>query len=260
VDPLEIERALVNLVVNARDVMPNGGVVRIATRERLVDGAAFIALSVTDEGPGISELDLPHIFEPFYTTHQDSGGTGLGLATVLGTAEQHGGTVQVKARAAGGSEFTVLLPVAAPAGDALRESRREAQASADAGPPRQAARLLQLLVIDDEPMIANVTGRLLASQGHKVRLASDPKDALAIWTEQGKAIDLVICDVAMAQMRGPELISRLAEIGPIPRVLFITGYSEEATRSALGHPVLAKPFTASALWNAVRELADPYSR
>jgi two-component system, cell cycle sensor histidine kinase and response regulator CckA len=242
-------------------VMPNGGVVRIATCERRVDGAAFIALSVTDEGPGISELDLPHIFEPFYTTHQDVGGTGLGLATVLGTAEQHGGTVRVEARAAGGSVFTVLLPIAAPTSEELREPRREqAPASAKASPPRQSARPLQLVVIDDEPMIANVTGRLLSSQGHKVRVASDPKDALAIWAEQGQTIDLVICDVAMAQMRGPELIARLAEIGPTPRVLFITGYSEEATRSALGHPVLAKPFTAKALWNAVRELADPELR
>jgi two-component system, cell cycle sensor histidine kinase and response regulator CckA len=254
VDPLEIERALVNLVVNARDVMPNGGVVRIATRERRVDGLPFVALSVSDDGPGISALDLPHIFEPFYTTRQDSGGTGLGLATVLGTAEQHGGTVQVEARAEGGSVFTVLLPVAARARDTLRSPEApKPQASSDAGPPSPTARPLQLLVVDDEPMIANVTGRLLASRGHKVRIASDPKDALAIWAEHGKTIDLVICDVAMAQMRGPELIARLAEIGATPRVLFITGYSEEATRSALGHPVLAKPFTATALWDAVNQ-------
>jgi two-component system cell cycle sensor histidine kinase/response regulator CckA len=116
------------------------------------------------------------------------------------------------------------------------------------------------LVIDDEPMIATVTGRLLTSRGHQVRVVSDPKQALAIWAEHGEQIDLVICDVAMAEMRGPELIARLAESGVIPRVLFITGYSEEATRSALGHPVLAKPFTAAALWNAVNELAVAKSR
>jgi two-component system, cell cycle sensor histidine kinase and response regulator CckA len=257
VDPLEIERALVNLVVNARDVMPNGGVVRIATRERRVDGVAFVALSVTDEGPGISDVDLPHIFEPFYTTRRDSGGTGLGLATVLGTAEQHGGTVQVEARAVGGSVFTVLLPIAAHRSDALRDLQGgQTRARAEAGPERGTPRSLQLLVIDDEPMIANVTGRLLVSRGHKVRVASDPKDALAIWAEHGRAIDLVICDVAMAQMRGPELIVRLAERGVTPNVLFITGYSEEATRSALGHPVLPKPFTATALWDAVDRLVD----
>ncbi|HEY3253489.1 MAG TPA: ATP-binding protein, partial [Polyangiaceae bacterium] len=258
VDLLEIERALVNLVVNARDVMPNGGVVRIATRKRQLDGVEFVELSVADQGPGISELDLPHIFEPFYTTHQDAGGTGLGLATVLGTAEQHGGTVRVEATAAGGSVFNILLPVAATRDEASGDARKEQTQArpADSRPPAQPVRALQLLVVDDEPMIASVTGRLLTSRGHQVRVVSDPNAALGIWTEHGQTIDLVICDVAMAQMRGPELIARLAEIGPTPRVLFITGYSEEATRSALGHPVLAKPFTAAALWHAVSELAD----
>ncbi|HKO47072.1 MAG TPA: PAS domain-containing protein [Polyangiaceae bacterium] len=257
VDLLEIERALVNLVINARDVMPNGGVVRIASRERQVDSVGFVELSVADEGPGISELDLPHIFEPFYTTHQDSGGTGLGLATVLGTAEQHGGTVHVEPGAAGGSVFNILLPIARSAVETFRDAgTAEIQASGASTKPPQASRVLQLLVVDDEPMIANVTGRLLASRGHQVRIASEPKAALAIWAEHGSAMDLVICDVAMAQMRGPELIARLAEVGAVPRVLFITGYSEEATRSELGHPVLAKPFTATALWKAVSELSN----
>jgi len=258
VDLLEIERALVNLVINARDVMPNGGVVRIATGQRRVDGVAFVELSVADRGPGIAELDLPHIFEPFYTTHQAAGGTGLGLATVLGTAEQHGGTVQVEPRAGGGSVFSVLLPIAEGTREATPnprtgDSQLSRAAGGEAGP---APRVLQLLVVDDEPMIATVTGRLLSSRGHQVRIASEPRDALAIWAEHGKTIDLVICDVAMADMRGPELIARLCESGVIPRVLYITGYSEEATRSELGHPVLAKPFTATALWNAVIELTQ----
>lgn len=244
VDLLEIERALVNLVANARDVMPHGGVVRIATRACRVHGADFVELSVADEGPGISALDLPHLFEPFYTTRQAAGGTGLGLATVLGTAEQHGGTVRVEAGARGGSVFTIVLPIASPT------IERQA-ARADADRSRPAERVLRLLVIDDEPMIASVTGRLLSAQGHVVQVASTPTDALAIWSEQGASIDLVICDVAMAQMRGPELIARLSEHGPTPRVLFMTGYSEEATRSELGHPVLAKPFTSATLWNAV---------
>ncbi len=249
VDLLEIERALVNLVTNARDVMPNGGVVRIATNERSVNGARFVELSVADEGPGISEVDLPHLFEPFYTTRQDAGGTGLGLATVLGTAEQHGGTVRVEARATGGSVFTILLP-AAPSSNETQAGR------VDAGLPRNATRCLHLLVIDDEPMVATVTRRLLAVQGHVVRVASEPEEALAIWAEHGPSIDVVLCDVAMAQMRGPQLIARLAESGVTPRVLFMTGYSEEATRSELGHPVLAKPFTATALANAINAVVD----
>jgi two-component system cell cycle sensor histidine kinase/response regulator CckA len=103
-------------------------------------------------------------------------------------------------------------------------------------------------------MIANVTRRMLGSRGHLVRVATQPEEALAIWAEHGASIDLVVCDVVMAQMRGPELVTRLAESGVTPRVLFITGYSEEATRSELGHPVLGKPFTATALWQAISDV------
>jgi PAS domain S-box-containing protein len=253
VDALEIERALVNLVVNARDAMPQGGVVRIATRERSLDGARKVELSVADQGKGISEADLPHIFEPFYTTREDAGGTGLGLATVLGTAEQHGGTVRVEARDGGGTVFTIVLPVAeAMAGP--RGDRSEPEA------PQQTTQRLHLLVVDDEPMIAKVTRRMLESRGHLVRVASRPDDAFKIWAEHGPTIDLVICDVAMAHMRGPELISRLSEGTSPPRVLFITGYSEEATRSELGHPVLAKPFTSAALFTAVSNVLRAYGR
>jgi signal transduction histidine kinase len=244
VDLLEIERALVNLVINARDAMPGGGVVRITTTERGLAGARQIELSVLDQGPGVSEADLPHIFEPFYTTRRDAGGTGLGLATVLGTAEQHGGTVRVAARAGGGSVFTLVLPVA--------ETTSDVPAGyTDSGPPVPASQTLSVLVIDDEPMIADVTRRMLVARGHSVHVASRPDEALAIWSERGGAIDLVICDVVMAQMRGPELVARLAAGGTSPRVLFITGYSEEAACSALGHPVLGKPFTAAALWGAI---------
>jgi PAS domain S-box-containing protein len=244
VDPLEIERALVNLVINARDVMPNGGVVLIRTATRRVNGSWHVELSVADRGPGVSAVDLPHIFEPFYTTRRDAGGTGLGLATVLGTAEQHGGTVRVEPRAGGGSVFTLVLPAAE------INSDRPSIAS-EPGSARNGLSSLSLLVIDDEPMIADVTRRMLAARGHSVLVARTPDEALGIWTEHGAAIDLVICDVVMAQMRGPELVVRMACTGVSPRVLFITGYSEEAAHSELGHPVLCKPFTAVALWRAV---------
>lgn len=246
VDPLEIERALVNLVINARDVMPNGGVVRIATAARRVHDTWHVELSVADRGPGVSAADLPHIFEPFYTTRRDAGGTGLGLATVLGTAEQHGGTVRVEPRAGGGSVFTLVLPAAE------INSDRPSIAS-DPGPARGGLTSLRLLVIDDEPMIADVTRRMLAARGHTALVARTPDEALAIWAEHGAGIDLVICDVVMAQMRGPELVGHMSYAGVSPRVLFITGYSEEAAHSELGHPVLPKPFTAVALWRAVSD-------
>jgi CheY-like chemotaxis protein/anti-sigma regulatory factor (Ser/Thr protein kinase) len=249
VDPLEIERALVNLVVNARDVMPGGGIVKISTALGRVDGALSVELSVADQGPGIAEADLPHIFEPFYTTRQAAGGTGLGLATVLGTAEQHGGSVRVEKGAGGGSVFTICLPPA--------EVPPDSQTSHPApGPAMPAARVIEFLVVDDEPMIANVTRRILGALGHVVRVATQPNEALAIWADHAASIDLVICDVVMAPMRGPELVERMADVGVAPRVLFITGYSEEAVRSELKHPVLAKPFSASALWKAINDVLE----
>lgn len=247
VDPLEIERALVNLVVNARDVMPSGGVVGITTASRTFADATQVEISVADQGPGIDEQDLPHIFEPFYTTRTAAGGTGLGLATVQGTAVQHGGSVRVQSSPHGGSIFTLILP-AATAKASLRSLGTEpASRSSDLG------RRLRFLIVDDEPMVADVARRILEAEGHAVRATSQPEEALALWREIGANIDLVICDVVMAQMRGPELVARLCETDPKPRVLFITGYSEEAVRAELKHPVLIKPFSASTLLKAIND-------
>jgi two-component system cell cycle sensor histidine kinase/response regulator CckA len=250
IDPIEIERALVNLVVNARDAMPDGGVVRVGTALRKTDDGLWVELSVADQGIGISEADRPHIFEPFFTTRGGSGGTGLGLATVLGTAEQHGGTVRVEPRSHGGSIFTIVLPAAE-----TTVTDQPPQASADLPGARVASGPFQLLVVDDQPDVASVTRALLETHGHRVRVAHNAQAALAIWGEHGAAIDLVICDVAMADMRGPELVDRMARSGVRPRVLFITGYSEEATRAELSHPVLAKPISMQALIHAVSEHA-----
>jgi hypothetical protein len=249
VDPLEIERALVNLVANARDAMPGGGAVRISTGARLADGRLQVEFAVADQGPGIRETDRRHIFEPFFTTRKHAGGTGLGLATVLGTAEQHGGTVRFEPGDPSGSVFTIVLPAV--------ESAAGAQPrAADMTTPQCEAAALHLLVIDDEQMVADVTRRILEAQGHVVRVATRPEEALALWAEHGPTIDLVICDIVMARMRGPELIARLSEGSTRPRVLFITGYSQEAVHSRLGHPVLAKPYTAAALCRAIFDAID----
>jgi len=135
--------------------------------------------------------------------------------------------------------------------------------------PKGALRPLQLLVIDHEVKVADVTRQMLQLHGHVVRVASQPAQALRIWAEHGATTDLVICDVAMAEMRGPELIAALSKLAPraeegrpsppgtLPRVLFITGYSEEAARSELGHPVLAKPFTMATLLSAISDAVGP---
>ena len=248
VDPVEIERALVNLVVNARDVMPTGGVVQISSARADLDGAPAVAISVADEGPGVSAGDLPHIFEPFFTTRDGVGGTGLGLATVLGTAQQHGGTVQVHPREQGGTVFTILLPAAK---DAPQPVPVDGAGRRPPAAPAASAQRRRLLVVDDEVAVATVMGKLLRSAGYAVRAASSPDEALSTWREHGATIDLVLCDVALGTTRGPELVERMAAVGPAPRVLFITGYSEEAAQSRLGHPVLAKPFNLKALIAAI---------
>jgi CheY-like chemotaxis protein len=102
-------------------------------------------------------------------------------------------------------------------------------------------------------MVADVTRRMLKARGHAVWVANAPEEVLGLWAELGPRIDLVICDVAMAQMRGPELIARMSEKGKTPRVLFITGYSEEAVHAELKHPVLTKPFTSASLWRAIND-------
>lgn len=246
VDVLEMERALVNLVVNARDVMPGGGVVRIGTGVRQLRGVPQVEFSVADEGPGIDEADRPHIFEPFFTTREHAGGTGLGLATVLGTAEQHGGTVCVAPGPGRGSVFTIALPAVPSATEP--EARRD-----DAPLSKPEVRPLEFLVIDDETLVSDVTRQLLEAHGHVVHVANQQDEAFRIWAEHGANIDLVICDIVMTPTRGPELIARLSDGKRKPRVLFITGYSEEAARSELKHPVLAKPFTGAALLSAIRD-------
>jgi PAS domain S-box-containing protein len=248
VDALEIERALVNLVANARDAMPHGGVVRIATAVAGHGDSLRVELSVADEGGGISEANRPHLFEPFFTTRQNEGGAGLGLATVLGTAEQHGGSVRVESRPEGGSIFTITLP-AAPS-----DTQPDVMGTGELSGPARESRPLCFLVIDDEPAVAKVTRQMLEVQGHTVYVATVPEQAMRIWAERRSAIDLVICDVLMTHMRGPELVARLADGGPPPRVLFITGYSEEGARARLGHPVLAKPFKVAALLRAISEV------
>lgn len=255
VDAVEIERALVNLVVNARDVVPSGGTVTISTREQVKADGHWVELTVSDNGPGIRDVDLPHIFEPFYSTRVGAGGTGLGLATVLGTAEQHGGTVRAHTELGKGSSFTISLPAV-----------RSETVSKPISPPapvaaRPAQRPLTILVVDDEPMVAEATRRMLTSRGHRVTVATSPSDVLALWPSRAKDFDIVVCDVVMPEMRGPELVQHLSEQGHAPRVLFMSGYNEEAALTRSKIPVLAKPFSLVALENAIAQvLADAEPR
>ncbi len=240
VDTVEMERALVNLVINARDFTPVGGEVLIETHQSEEQGKIWVNFSVVDHGPGIDAADVSQVFEPFFTTRGHAGGSGLGLATVLGTAEQHGGSARVTTPAHGGSVFTISLPgvlADAPRSASERESL-----------PLMTEGRWSILVIDDEPKVADVTRLILSALGHEVRVATSHEDALAVWRAQGDKFDLVLCDVVMPGLRGPELVVKMADVGATPRVLFMSGYNEEGIQS---HPVIAKPFSAQVLQNAI---------
>ena len=245
VDPTLIEQALINLVINARDAMPRGGTVTLRTRVLATGvGKNLVEIEVADDGPGMEPSVKERIFEPFFTTKGEFG-TGLGLPTVLGTVEQHGGHVEVDSEKGKGSRFRLRLPaeplaVKEPLGQEARQPEI-----------REIGR--EILVIEDEPLVAAVIARSLERKGHVVILAHLPADAIRLWDEHSD-IELVICDVSMGEMRGPELVRILRKSGRKVRVLYVTGYSQEDMGDILGEPMLSKPFSPSELIRAVSNL------
>ncbi|GLC26943.1 PAS domain S-box protein [Roseisolibacter agri] len=264
-DPGQLEQVLLNLAVNARDAMPNGGTLRLRTENHHVGpsetapspGQAhgrYVALVVEDDGVGIAADVLPRIFEPFFTTKPVGHGTGLGLATVYGIVEQSGGVVTVDSAPGRGSRFTVMLPaVDAPApSPATRE---------DAALPTGAE---TVLLVEDETKVRAALRRMLEQQGYVVHEASNGAEALRI-VEAAAAgsetrFDLVLTDLVMPELGGHALGERLAARHPEIRVLYMSGYTDdEIVRRGLADPgasFLEKPFTASRLAHAVRRALE----
>lgn len=249
-DAASIEQVLLNLVANARDAMPNGGVLRIATDECLVseDGerlhrGRYGRISIHDEGVGIAPDVLPRIFEPFYTTKGVGHGTGLGLATSWGIVQQTGGSILVDSELGNGSTFRVMLPVVeAPVG-AIKECNEAAR------------RGRRVLVVEDQAQVRMLAASLLEAAGYDVLEAEDGKEALRLLDEHPD-VDLVLSDVAMPEMSGIELVHALAKrVVPIPVVL-MSGFVD-ADVSALGVPLLRKPFDSKELLRAVSERLRP---
>ncbi|TVS12407.1 MAG: response regulator [Gammaproteobacteria bacterium] len=251
-DKSEIEQVIVNLCVNARDAMASGGCIRITTgvrstgsappglRPRLPTGT-YAVLEVTDDGSGMAPEIQERVFEPFFTTKDVGEGTGLGLSTVYGIAEQRGGAVHVRSAPAEGTTVTVWLPVieALPAEAAVVESKPQAAAVSSA----------TLLVVEDEPGIRNLMKMTLEQAGYRVITAADGSEALELARAE-RDIDLLITDVVMPRMGGIELRDRLLEIRPSLRVLFVSGYApDDARTGSLDEDdiLLEKPFRPQAL-------------
>jgi signal transduction histidine kinase/ActR/RegA family two-component response regulator len=260
-DPGQLEQVIMNLVVNARDAMPTGGTVLIQTRnvrldaryERRPDAIAAgpaVMLAVTDSGVGMDDATRNRIFEPFFTTKPQGKGTGLGLSTVYGIVRQSGGSITVYSRPNEGCTFRCYFPPAVES----KHDARESTSGNDSGGHET------VLVAEDEVQMRSLLRRCLESRGYHVLLASHGREALEVAARHDGRIDLLLTDVVMPHMSGKELAERLQSQRPELRVLFISGYSDEAIERhgvlAPGSVFLQKPMQPDIVARTVRQVLD----
>jgi PAS domain S-box-containing protein len=264
-DRSQLLQVLLNLTINARDAMPEGGALTIRTGRRAVTaahaGAAeaaapaleplasgeYVVLSVADTGTGIDPAHLPHIFEPFFTTKEVGKGTGLGLATVHGIVTQSGGQITAESTPGRGTTFTVLMPIAGPQDQAPDEP----ESALHRGPRRA-----RVMVVDDEDVVRKTVARTLELDGYEVVQAENGRDALERLAQLGP-VDLVLSDVVMPQLGGRGLAARLAAEYPAVAVIWMSGYPRDAfpiDGMGDGQPFLQKPIPVETLTATVRAL------
>jgi two-component system cell cycle sensor histidine kinase/response regulator CckA len=256
----QLEQVLINLTFNARDAMPEGGTIRIATEARYLSediGQRLIGvpitpgqyglISVIDTGHGMDEATLEHLFEPFFTTKPAGMGTGLGLATVYGIVKQSGGYVWAESTMGQGTTFTIGLPLIAAATRVERERRPD-----DESPGIAAG---TILIVEDEAGVRQLAARLLAKRGYRVLEARNGEEALAAMGQAGVEVDLVLTDVVVPDLGTGELARRVRQVrGAVP-ILYMSGYPrEEVVQRGMireDQPFLQKPFTAEGLVESV---------
>jgi CheY-like chemotaxis protein len=257
-DAGQMEQVILNLVLNARDAMPNGGAIDVALSPvELSDDAtvspplppgSYVGLSVSDMGTGIAAGDLPHIFEPFFTTKADGLGTGLGLSTVYGIVAQSGGGIEVMTLPSGGTRMTIFLPAS---------SGEIEEASPDPIHLRLPAGTETVLLVEDEDPVRELVSRVLEDVGYEVLAAARPSEAQRIVAE--RKIDLLLSDIVMPEMSGYDLATRVRLAQPQARTLFMSGYAHKALGEASELPegeLLRKPFSPEQLTRAVRAVLD----
>ena len=262
-DPGQIEQVLMNLVINARDAMPNGGKLTIETRNVDLDDTyaarhvsvtpgQYVQLSVSDTGFGMSEETRGRVFEPFFTTKEQGKGTGLGLSTVYGIVKQSGGNIWVYSELGRGTTFKIYLP---------RAFGLEAQAtSRPATPDIQPGRGETILVVEDEPALRSVVVRTLEEAGYTVLQADGGEAALDVNKRHDGPLDLLVTDVVMPRMGGGTLAQSLRTSRPGLEVLYMSGYTDNTiVHHGVNEPgtgFLGKPFSAAQLTQKVREVLD----
>jgi two-component system, cell cycle sensor histidine kinase and response regulator CckA len=253
-------QVVMNLAVNARDAMPRGGTLHIATANRRLQPGGllpdpemspgdWVEIAVRDDGVGMAPEVLAHLFEPFYTTKPVGAGTGLGLATVFGIVKQAGGAIAVSSEPGKGTEFRVFLPAFQPGAKGTASRRVDDRGGTES-----------ILVVEDEPKVREVTTLVLRAAGYRVHVASSGEEAMAWLLAGGGPVDLVVTDVVMPGMGGSELASQVEVLRPGTRVLYVSGFTQDATLrhgvTGDGLEFLAKPFTPEKLRARVRAVLD----
>jgi two-component system, cell cycle sensor histidine kinase and response regulator CckA len=249
-DPSQLEQVILNLAVNARDAMPQGGKLIVETANVERDDGRWVMLAVSDTGVGMDAEVRRHLFEPFFTTKAPGKGTGLGLATVYGIVAQSGGSIRVQSEPGRGTTFKVFLPRV--------DEPLTAQAHPDAQPAVGGSETV--LVAEDEDGVRALICEILGELGYEVLEAGRPEAAIEAMSAGGRRVHLLLTDVVMPGMNGPQLAARLTALQPGLRVLYMSGYTGEAVahHGVLEHGthLLQKPFTPDALARKVREVLD----
>jgi DNA-binding response OmpR family regulator len=260
-DAGQMEQVVMNLVVNARDAMPRGGVLTLETADVLLDAIAlrghpdmlpgpYVMLAVTDTGLGMDKATQARIFEPFYTTKEKGRGTGLGLSTVYGIVKQSGGHIAVHSEPGRGAAFKVYLP---------RTEQTSEPAEREAPKPEVLRGTETILIVEDEPLVRSLTCRILERHGYTVVEASTGAVALFLCEQHAAPFHLMLTDIVMPKMSGCELADRAARLRPSMKIIYMSGYREDVC----GHPgitpgmvLLEKPFAMEALLSCVRRVLD----
>jgi two-component system cell cycle sensor histidine kinase/response regulator CckA len=258
----QLEQVVMNLVVNARDAMPAGGLLTVETMDVELENSSFhqeaimhgryVMLAVTDTGSGMTEETRQHLFEPFFTTKEAGKGTGLGLSTTYGIVKQSNGYIWVYSELGRGTTLKVYLP------HANRDATVATVRTQVTRPIKRASETV--LLVEDEAGVRVLSKRILDNAGYRVLVAANGDDAERVFALHADSIDLVVTDVVMPGCGGPELLSRLQHRAPALRVLYMSGYTEQsaANRAGIdrGAPFVQKPFTAAEFVRQVREVLD----
>ncbi len=264
-DPGEIGRAIMNLSLNARDAMPGGGTLTIATANATLTEAdagirglapgRYVTMAVRDTGIGMDADSRSHLFEPFFTTKEAGKGTGLGLATVLGIVEQSGGAIRCESEPGRGAAFTIFLPAIA---EVVDRGARPA-GSLSAAPKGSET----VLLVEDEDAVRVLARKILEGRGYAVLAARNGREGLALCEAHQGPIHLLVTDVVMPEISGRELAEGVLKLRPATKVMFMSGHMQDVVLKEgveKGAAFLQKPFTPAGLARIVRETLDAKAR